>query len=187
MRTGGQTGEKNIRFQTKTDKCGRDFSSWALSIQPKILEISFGTPNGTDHFGLVRSDYSGPALMHVDHCDRSSHFGPSVGPKCSFPSDKIVVHSASLFYPAYKNNNQTRSGLVGSVQRPNQCTVPLGTWKFRNFKPEFLLNGKRPMSPCYVQARRMLLFQQNSLIVCFQTSSAEKCHEGIHESEKSLS
>ena len=89
--------KKNIRFQTKTDKCGRDFSSSALSIQPKILEISFGTPNRTDHFGLVRSDYSGPALMHVDHCDRSSHFGPSVGPKCSFPSDKIVVHSASLF------------------------------------------------------------------------------------------
>ena len=31
---------------------------------------------------------------------------------------------------------------VGSVQP--ECTVPLSTWSFRNFKPEFLLNGKRP-------------------------------------------
>ena len=33
---------------------------------------------------------------------------------------------------------------VGSVQP--ECTVPLSTWSFRNFKPEFLLNGKRPKS-----------------------------------------
>ena len=31
---------------------------------------------------------------------------------------------------------------VGSVQP--ECTVPLSTWILRNFKPEFLLNGKRP-------------------------------------------
>ena len=30
----------------------------------------------------------------------------------------------------------------GSVQP--ECTVPLGTWNFRNFKPEFLFNEKRP-------------------------------------------
>ena len=34
---------------------------------------------------------------------------------------------------------------VGSVQP--ECTVPLSAWSFRNFKPEFLLNGKRPLSP----------------------------------------
>ena len=34
----------------------------ALSIQPKIPLISVGTSNGTDHFGLVRAEYSGPAL-----------------------------------------------------------------------------------------------------------------------------
>ena len=32
---------------------------------------------------------------------------------------------------------------VGSVQP--ECTVPLSTWNFRDFKPEFLLNGKRPL------------------------------------------
>ena len=31
---------------------------------------------------------------------------------------------------------------VGSVQP--ECTAPLGTWNFWNFKPEFLLNGKCP-------------------------------------------
>ena len=34
---------------------------------------------------------------------------------------------------------------VGSVQP--ECTVPLSTRNFRNLKPEFLLNGKRP--DCY--------------------------------------
>ena len=48
----------------------------ALSIQPKIPVISVGTSNGTDHFGLVRPEYSGPALKVV-HCDRSGHFGRS--------------------------------------------------------------------------------------------------------------
>ena len=33
-----------------------------LSIQPKIPDISVGTSNGTDHFGLVRPEYSRPAL-----------------------------------------------------------------------------------------------------------------------------
>ena len=47
-----------------------------LSIQPKIPVISVGTSNGTDHFGLVRPEYSGPALKVV-HCDRSGHFGRS--------------------------------------------------------------------------------------------------------------
>ena len=50
--------------------------SRALSIQPKIPEIPVGSSNGTDHFGLVRPEYSGPALKVV-HCDRSGHFGRS--------------------------------------------------------------------------------------------------------------
>ena len=48
----------------------------ALFIQPKIPVISVGTSNGTNHFGLVVSEYSGPALKVV-HCDRSGHFGRS--------------------------------------------------------------------------------------------------------------
>jgi len=82
----------------------------ALSIQPKIPAISVATSNGTDNFGLVRPEYSGPALKVV-FFERSGHFGRSVGPKCSFPFDKIVVPSTALLYPACKNNKQARGGL----------------------------------------------------------------------------
>ena len=75
--------------------------SVVLSIQPKIPVISVGTSNGTDHFGLVRPEYSGPALKVV-HFDQSGYFGRS---------DRIVVHSTTLLYPACKNNNQARGGL----------------------------------------------------------------------------
>ena len=54
-----------------------------LSIQPQVPEISVGSSNGTDHFGLVRPEYSGPALKVVLF-DRSGHFGRS-DPKCPFP------------------------------------------------------------------------------------------------------
>ena len=70
--------------------------SVVLSIQPKIPVISVGTSNGTDHFGLVRPEYSGPALKVVPF-DRSGH--------------KIVVPSTALFYHACKKNNQARGGL----------------------------------------------------------------------------
>ena len=33
--------------------------SGELSIQPKIPEISVGTSNGIDHFGLVRPEFEG--------------------------------------------------------------------------------------------------------------------------------
>ena len=49
--------------------------------------------------------------------------------------DKIVVPSTALLYPAW----------VGAVQP--ECTAPLGTWNFRNFKPEFLLNGIMESAP----------------------------------------
>ena len=68
-------------------------------IQPRIPEISVGASNGTDHFGLVRPEYSGPALKVV-HFDRTGYLSRS---------DRNTV--ASL---------------------PPECTVPLGTWNFRN-------------------------------------------------------
>ena len=52
-------------------------NSRVLSIQPKILPISVGISNGTDRLGLVRPEYSGPALKVV-HCDRSGNFGQLV-------------------------------------------------------------------------------------------------------------
>ncbi|MCG8405729.1 MAG: hypothetical protein MI923_11075 [Phycisphaerales bacterium] len=40
----------------------RENQVWALSIPPKIPEVLAGTSNGTDHFSLLRLEYSGPAL-----------------------------------------------------------------------------------------------------------------------------
>ena len=67
----------NIPFSSKSLgnnilKCIRDLAS-ELSIQPKIPEISAGTSNGTDHFGLVRPEYSRPSLKVVLF-DQSGHF-----------------------------------------------------------------------------------------------------------------
>ena len=46
----------------------------ALSIQPKISKFLVGMlSHGKDHFGLIRPEYSGPALMMVLF-DQFSHF-----------------------------------------------------------------------------------------------------------------
>ena len=94
----------NIPFSSKSLgnnilKCIRDLAS-KPSIQPQTPEVSVGISNRTEHFGLVRSEYSGPGLKVVLF-DQSGHFGRSVGPKCPFPFDKIAVPSTALLYPAY--------------------------------------------------------------------------------------
>ena len=53
----------------------RDSHKWRACPR-KILEILVRTSNGTDHFGLVLPEYSGPDLKVV-HFDRSGHFGRS--------------------------------------------------------------------------------------------------------------
>ena len=112
----------------------------ALSIQPKIPVISVATSNGTDHFGLVRPEYSGPALKVVLF-DRSGHFGRS--------DRNVPFHLTKLLSPVplfcillARTITKRAVAWVGSVEP--ECTVPLNTENFRNFKPEFLLNGKRP-------------------------------------------
>ena len=62
----------------------------ALSIQPKIPEIPVGSSNRTDHFGLVRPEYSGPALKVV-LSDRSGHFGRS--------DRNVPFHLPKLLFP----------------------------------------------------------------------------------------
>ena len=71
-------------------KRNRQKTTWALSIQPKIPEISVGTSNGTDHFGLVRRVYSGPSLKVVLF-DRSGHFGRS--------DRNVPFHSTKMLSP----------------------------------------------------------------------------------------
>ena len=115
-----------------------------LSIQPKIPDISVGTSNGTDHFGLVRPEYSGPALKVV-HFDWSGHFSRSDW-NVPFRLTKLLSPgSTAILYPVSKTITKRAVAWVGSV--PPECTVPLSTWSFRNFKPEFLLNGKPTNQP----------------------------------------
>ena len=115
---------------------------WALSIQPKIPEITVGTSNRTYHFGLVRPKYSRPALK--PRWSTLTGLVISVGLVARTDMSLSIWQNCCSHYrsPAYKNNNQTRSGL-GRVCATGMYH-PLGTWNFRNFKLEFLLNRKRP-------------------------------------------
>ena len=115
-------------------------SQGALSIQPKIPEILVGTSNGTDHFGLVQPEYLGPALRVV-RFDQSGHFSQS--------DLNVPFHLTKLLFPVplfcilfTRIITKHVVAWVRSVQP--ECTIPLGTRNFRNLKPEFLLNGKRP-------------------------------------------
>ena len=116
-------------------------SHWAFSIQPKIPDILVGTSNGTDPFGLVRPEYSGSALKVVLF-DRSGHFGWS---DRNVPFHLTKLLSLVPLFCILLTTTITKRAVdwVGSVQP--ECTVPLGTWNFRHFKWEFLLNGKHPI------------------------------------------
>ena len=134
------TGARIFKQRLATIRKHRIGSQGALSIQPKISVISVGTSNGTDHFGLVRPEYSGPALKVVLF-DRSGHFGRS--------DRNVPFHLTKLLSPVplfcillARTITKRAVAWVGSVEP--DCTVPLNTENFRNFKPEFLLNGKRP-------------------------------------------
>ena len=92
----------------------------ALSIQPKIPVISVGTSNGTDHFRLVRPEYSGPAFKVVLF-DRSGHFGRS--------DRNVPFHLTKLLSPVplfcillARTITKRAVAWVGSVEP--ECTVP---------------------------------------------------------------
>ena len=110
------------------------------------LEIKWNRPmslkksNGTDHFGSVRPEYLTPPLKVV-YFDRSGQFGRS---DRNFPFYLTKLLSpVPLFWIQHTRTITKRAvAWVGSVLP--ECTVPLGTWNFRNFKPKIiLLNGKR--------------------------------------------
>ena len=134
----------NIPFSSKSLgnnilKCIRDLAS-KPSIQPQTPEVSVGISNRTEHFGLVRSEYSGPGLKVV-HFDQSGHFGRS-DRNVRFRLTKLLSPVPLFCILLTRTITKRAEAWVGSVQP--ECTVPLGTWNFRKFKPEFLFNGKRP-------------------------------------------
>ena len=103
--------------------------------------------------GLVRPEYSGSA-QKVVHFDRSGHFDLS-DRNVSFHLAKLLfsIPLSCILLTRTITKRAVAVAWVGSEQP--ECTVPLGAWNFRNFKTEFLLNGKRPLSLSSGQARRV--------------------------------
>ena len=92
-------------------------------MQPENPEISVSTSNGTNHFGLVRLEYSGPALKVV-HSDRPGHF--------SWSDRNVPFHLTKLSPPVpffcillTRTIPKRAVAWVGYVQP--ECTIPLGT------------------------------------------------------------
>ena len=111
------------RGEVMASRCHGTKISVVLSIEPKIPVISVSTSNGTDHFGLVRPEYSGPALKVVLF-DRSGHFGRS--------DRNVPFHLTKLLSPVplfcillARTITKRAVAWVGSVQP--ECTVPLNT------------------------------------------------------------
>ena len=113
-------------------------SATALSIQLKFPQLLVRNQmERTISCISVRSDRN--IWDHLWRCFTLTTPPISVGPtEKSLPFDKIVVPSTTLLYPACsRNNKQTRGGLE------RICETGMNRWNFRNFKPKFLLNGKR--------------------------------------------
>ena len=92
---------------------------------------------------------------HFGPTDRDSPTGQSEPPSKLLPNIQVGSNLNGPFYLMYQPKFRelfrillTRTitkravAWVGSEQP--ECTVPLNTWNFRNFKTEFLLNGKLP-------------------------------------------
>ena len=92
---------------------------------------------------------------HFGPTDRDSPTGQSEPPSKLLPNIQVGSNLNGPFYFMYQPKFRelfrillTRTitkravAWVGSEQP--ECTVPLNTWNFRNFKTEFLLNGKLP-------------------------------------------
>ena len=114
-----------------------NWTLWALSIEPKIPEIFVYTSKVWSDPNIRDQLRRWSTLIDLVISIRRTEVSLSIG--------KIVVPNIPLLNPAYKNNNQTRGGLRSGLFNGN---VPFhwarGTSE--NFKPEFLLNGKRPLS-----------------------------------------
>ena len=117
---------------------------------------------------MVRPEFSGPALKVV-HFDRSGHFGRS--------DRNVPFHLTKLLFPVplfctllTRTITKHAKALVGCVQP--ECAVPLGTWNFRNFKPEFLLNEKRRLTLKITTAQPLRFSKRQSLstTVLFRTA-----------------
>ena len=102
--------------------------------------------------------------------------------KCPFPFDKIFVPSTAPLHPAYKNNDQTRGGLGRVCAIEMYRSIGHTGGNFRNSKPEFLLNGERPIFTLYptviVRTRKTLRYSINSNATELEPRSGGRAGKG---------
>ena len=114
--------------------------SGALSIQPNIcnfwLEIKWNEPFRFGPTGIFGTTFEGGSLWPV-------HSFQSVRPKSPFHLTKLLS-PVPLFCILLAAGTISKHAVAWNGSVKPEWTVPLVTWNFRNFKPKFLLNGKRP-------------------------------------------
>ena len=121
-----------------SDRNFRDHGRFPFN--PKVRNFGWYTKwNGPFRFGptgIVGTSFEGGLVWPVWSFR-------SVGPKRPFPFDKIVVYSAALLHPAYKNNNQTRGGLGGVCATGMHSSI--GHVKFLKFQTGIFVEWKAPL------------------------------------------
>ena len=75
--------------------------------------------------------------------DWSGHFGRS---DWNVPFHLTIVILLVPLSCILLTNTINKRAVAWVRSAPPECTVPLDKWNFQNFKPEFLLNGKRSLT-----------------------------------------
>ena len=118
----------------------------ALSIQPKILEFRLEIKmEQTINFwfgstGIFGTTFEVGPLLPVQ-------LSWSVGLKCPFSLDIIVVSSSTLLRPAYKNNNQMHLGFGRVCSARMYCSIE--QVEFVKFQSGILIEWQAP-TICFV-------------------------------------
>ena len=140
-------------------------SSGALSIQPKIRKVLVDISNGTHHFGLVQLEY-------LVHFDQSGYLGLSVS------RTEMSLSIWQNCCPQYRSfvsclqEQWPNARWLGSVLCNRNIVFHWAHGISQHFKPEFLLNGKRPWFTAIVCSQFILYVRVNQWETSYQVSGA---------------
>ena len=98
-------------------------------------EIKWNEPFRFAPTGIFGTTFEGGSVWPV-------HSFKSVRPRSPFHLAKLWS-PVSLFYILLAAGTISKHAVAWNGSVKPEWTVPLVTWNFRNFKPKFLLNGKR--------------------------------------------
>ena len=101
---------------------------------------------GSCYWWSLNPDYSTHGMVAWDTCGPATH-PLRILSVMGFVPFKLYENRAvtvSSFIPAAHAWTITKHAVAWNGSVKPEWTVPLGTWNFRHFKPNFLLNRKRP-------------------------------------------